>query len=339
MQVFSIAKGFHYLSKRDWSELTEKERNKLRAVLLLQQTRQPLMVCNLFGISKATLYRWQGSVDLKDPATLKEKSRRPKRLRKPLWEHEQILAVRDLRNQYPRWGKDKLTPLLRQQGIMLSASTVGRILSYLKGRGELRESPRRTLSVKRKSLRPYAVRKPRDYKAHDPGDLVQLDTLDVRPVAGVVLKQFTARDVVSKWDVIEVHHRATALTAKVFIETLRLRMPFPIRAIQVDGGSEFYSEFELACRDLGIKLYVLPPKSPKLNGSVERANRTHTEEFYEVVDCAWTVSELNPQLIKWEYTYNCIRPHAALNLKSPLQFLIDRGIMVDTKPLYQSHMY
>jgi len=221
----------------------------------------------------------------------------------------------------------------------LSASTVGRILSYLKCRGELRESPRRTISARRKCQRVYAVRKPKEYKAQHPGDLVQVDTLDVRPTAGVVLKQFTARDVVSKWDVIEVHARATATSAKLFVETLQKRMPFPIRAIQVDGGSEFYAEFEQTCKDSHIRLYVLPPKSPKLNGSVERANRTHTEEFYEVTDCNWTVSGLKPQLIHWEYTYNCIRPHAALNLKSPLQFLQDHGIMVNIKPLYQSHMY
>jgi len=34
MKVFSIAKGFHFLSKRDFPELTEKELNRLRAVVL-----------------------------------------------------------------------------------------------------------------------------------------------------------------------------------------------------------------------------------------------------------------------------------------------------------------
>ena len=60
------------------------------------------------------------------------------------------------------------------------------------------------------------------------------------------------------------------------------RIPFPVRALQVDGGSEFYADFEAACQRKEIPLFVLPPKSPKLNGHVERANRTHTEEFYEV---------------------------------------------------------
>ena len=61
----------------------------------------------------------------------------------------------------------------------------------------------------------------------------------MRPLPGVVLKHFTARDVVSRWDVLEVHTRATATTAKAFLDTLQDRLPFPLKAIQVDGGSEF----------------------------------------------------------------------------------------------------
>jgi putative transposase len=61
--------------------------------------------------------------------------------------------------------------------------------------------------------RPYAVRKPNGYEIKDPGDLVQVDTLDVRPLPGRVLKHFTARDLVCRWDVMKVHTRATANTA------------------------------------------------------------------------------------------------------------------------------
>ena len=265
---------------------------------------------------------------------MKERSRRPRRVRKACWTHELIIAVLDFRRMYPRWGKDKLIVLVQQAGFTTSESTIGRILTYLKKRGEIRGPLRKGISAKKRVRRCYAVRKPRDYAIARPGDLVQIDPLDVRPAPGTVLKQFTARDVISKWDVIEVHERATE-----FISTLRRRMPFPIKALQIDGGSEFFSEFEQHCKEINIMLFVLPPKSPKLNGSVERANRTHTEEFYEVADCAWTVSELNPQLVRWEYIYNCVRPHYALHHKTPLQFLKDRDIMVDIKPLYKSHMY
>ena len=72
------------------------------------------------------------------------------------------------------------------------------------------------------------MRKPKEYQAREPGDIVQVDTLDVRPLPGVVLKHFTARDVVSRWDVLEVHTRATATTAKAFLDTLQDRLPFPL---------------------------------------------------------------------------------------------------------------
>lgn len=338
MRVFSIAKGFHYLAKRCYPDLSQKELDRLRALRLWLRTEDVKLVCETFGVSRATLYRWIQRFDPKDKSSLKERSRRPHILRKPTWSHELIMAVKALRRQYPRWGKEKLTVLLVPKGLDTSVSTVGRILNYLKKRGDLVEPQRRTISAKRRIQRPYAVRKPKDYVPVQPGDLVQVDTLDIRPVAGVVLKQFTARDVISKWDVIEARCRATAITAKEFIDTLHCRMPFPIKAIQVDGDSAFYAEFELACKEKGIKLFVLPPKSPKLNGAVERANRTHTEEFYEINECSWKIPELNKQLLGWEYVYNCIRPHYALKNKTPLQFLKDSGIIHDYKPLSLSHM-
>jgi len=155
-----------------------------------------------------------------------------------------------------------------------------------------------------------------------PGDIVQVDTLDVRPLPGVVLKHFTARDVVSRWDVLEAHGRATSRTAATFIDALLERMPFPVRAIQVDGGSEFQDLFEAECQSRGIRLFVLPPRSPKLNGRVERAQRTHTEEFYELTGTAFSdFAEFNQALRKWEHIYDTVRPHQSLGYLTPEQFL------------------
>ena len=106
---------------------------------------------------------------------------------------------------------------------------MGRILRRLKERGALREAvPNRISARKRHSQRPYAIRRPREYVAKKPGDIVEVDTLDVRPLPGVVLKHFIARDVVSRWDVLEDHTRATSHTASTFIDALVRRMPFPI---------------------------------------------------------------------------------------------------------------
>jgi len=77
---------------------------------------------------------------------------------------------------------------------------------------------------------------------------------------------------------------------------------------------------------------VLPPKSPKLNGHVERAQRTHTEEFYEVTECAWTIEPLNAELRTWERTYDTVRPHQALGYLTPLQFLQRHGTVPSNTP-------
>jgi putative transposase len=146
-------------------------------------------------------------------------------------------------------------------------------------------------------------------------------TLEVRPLPGVVFQQFPARDVISRWDVIQAHTRATPQTAARFLDTLQHRMPFPIRAVQVDGGSEFAAEFELACQQRPLHLFVLPLRSPKLNGAVERANRTHPEEFYQLTACSPEMKKLNRELPHWEKIYNTVPPHHALGYLTPQQFL------------------
>jgi transposase InsO family protein len=280
------------------------------------------LTCRHFDVSPQTFYRWRRRYDRGNLRTLEDRSRRPQRLRQPTWSPHLAQAVLRLREEYPRWGKDKLVVLLRRGGWSVSTSMVGRILLRLRERGVLVEPPRQPMSArKRPWLRPYAVRKPRDYRVALPGDLVQVDTLDLRPLPGVVLKQFTARDVVSRWDVLMAASRATAHSASRFLDVLLERVPFPIRAIQVDGGSEFQAAFEEACQQRGIRLFVLPPRSPKLNGHVERAHRTHTEEFYEVADLSWTVADVNRQALAWEQIYNTVRPHQALGYKTPKQFL------------------
>ena len=280
------------------------------------------LTCRYFGISPQAFYRWKKRYDPYHLESLEDGSHRPKHLRRPTASPELIAAVLRLREEYPRWGKDKLVVLLHREGFPCSTSMVGRILKRLKERGVLKEPiPNHISARKRHRQRPYAVRKPKEYVAKEPGDIVQVDTLDVRPLPGVILKHFTARDVISRWDVIEAHTRATSNTASSFIETMIKRMPFPISAIQVDGGSEFQDAFEEECQRREIELFVLPPRSPKLNGHVERAHRTHIEEFYEVTNASFDISELNLALLEWEKVYNTFRPHQALEYLTPKEFL------------------
>lgn len=309
---------------RTGKELSRQARVRLEWMDFYHRTKNVARTCRHFGISRQTFYRWRRRYDAMNLATLEPRSHRPHRHRQPTWSAGLADRVLALRQRYPRWGKDKLAVLLRQQKIPVSTSMVGRILNQLKRQGRLIEAPRSGVAGSRRTLRPrpYAIRKPKQYAVSRPGDLVQVDTLDLRPLPGVVFKQFTARDVVSRWDVIQAHTRATSFTAAQFLDTLLYRMPFPVRALQVDGGSEFAAQFEAACQQRGLRLFVLPPRSPKLNGCVERANRTHTEEFYQVMTCSLEMKKLNRELRQWEKIYNTVRPHQSLGYLTPQQFLL-----------------
>ena len=280
------------------------------------------LTCRHFSLSPDTFYRWQRRYQPMRLSSLESRSHRPHHLRQPSWPPALAQAVLALRQENPRWGKDKLTPLLRAQGSAVSVSMVGRILSQLQRTGQLRETAAPGVTVLRRAVaRPYAIRKPKGYPVTAPGDLVQVDTMDLRLLPGVILKQFTSRDVVSRWDVLRVGTQATAAAATRFLEDLVARSPQPIRAIQVDGGSEFMAGFEQACQQRGIRLFVLPPHSPKLNGCVERANRTHAEEFWQCYDGDLEVTAAQPALLAWEHRYNTYRPHQALGYLTPLQYL------------------
>jgi len=279
--------------------------------------------CRHYGISRPTFYRWQRRYVAGRPQTLEDRACVPRARRQPSWTAEQARAVRDLREQYPRWGKAKLQCCLARGAtpVTLSVSMVGRILRRLRTSGQLLEPPNRVRPARRCWTRPYGIRKPSDYAVCAPGDLVQVDTVEVRPRPGVILKHCTAADVVSRWSVAEVAGSATASVAVRMLDALAERLPYPVRAIQVDGGSEFMAEFEAACQTRAIRLFVLPPRSPKLNGCVERTNRTWREEFYACTSAASTVTALGAAARAWETVYNTVRPHQALGYQTPAEWL------------------
>jgi len=281
------------------------------------------LTCRHFDISPQTFYRWKRRFDPLDLTTLEDESHRPLRPRTPQTPPAVIERILALRQRYPRWGKDKLAVLIRREGLKVSTSTVGRVMKRLRERGILVEPLNvrlAKLNRKRRRKPRYAIRKPRGYAIDAPGDLVQVDTVQLRFREGDIRYQFSSRDAISRWDTSRAYRRATSITAMMFLEYMEKKFPFPVRAIQVDGGSEFKKHFEEACDARRIRLFVTPPRSPKLQGYVERSNRTHREEFYEVEDIEGRLEDHNRQLEEWNRIYNYVRPHQALNYLTPAEF-------------------
>ncbi len=97
------------------------------------------LTCRYFGISPQTFYRWKRRYNPHHLESLEDRSHCPKHLRQTTPSVELVEAVCQLREEYPRWGKDKLVVLVRGKGFSCSTSMVGRIMRRLKERGVLRE--------------------------------------------------------------------------------------------------------------------------------------------------------------------------------------------------------
>jgi hypothetical protein len=207
--------------------------------------------------------------------------------------------ILQLSREYTRWGRDKLAVLLKREGMRISGSTVGREMSKLKARGLLLEPEnvrRAKLARKRRRKPRYATRMPRGYRVQAPGDLVQVDTLRVSLLPDEKRFHFSAWDKLTRLVGMKAYKRQTSTAAADFLYHLKTKFPFPRKAIQIDGGSESMDQFEEACQRVGILLFQNPPAQPELNGGVERSNRTHREEFYEVQDVSLNLEEHNQQL-------------------------------------------
>src|SRR5688500_1439043 len=187
-------------------------------------------------------------------------------------------------------------------------STVGRILTMLMERGRVSPVPmlRRKPGGRRFRLigERHARRLPKGLKPTRPGELVQIDTLSVNVAPDKAIKHFTGYDPGAKWTAARVANQASAASARAFLDQLLAATPFQITGIQVDGGSEFRAEFEQACAEKGLNLFVLPPKRPQLNGAVERAQSSWRYEFYACHDLPHRLDKLQPLVDAFAHHFN-----------------------------------
>lgn len=302
-----------------------KEAHERYRMVRFSERHGVALAAEAFGTSERTVIRWRTRYREEGMRGLESRPCVPRKQRQRTWTPAVIQAVLEARLSVDGRGRGKviLQMLVADQGLILSVSMVGRILAYLKEHGRLPE-PHVPAGRKPRPARPYAIRRPKGTPSPSlPGDVVQIDTVHVRPMTGVELRQFSAIDVVSRLAWTTVRTRATAGTARDFVLELVEAMPFRITAIQVDGGSEFMAAFETTCRELGILLYVLPPHSPKLNGCVERFNRTTRAEFWRWYTGLTTVAATTTALQRWTSRYNATRRHTSLGYRTPLDYFAE----------------
>lgn len=275
------------------------------------------LTCRHFAIARSTFYRWLQRYDPYDLASLEERSRAPHRRREPVIPTRTVDAILKLRDERPAWSKYKLAVvLLRDAGIEVSASSVGRVLKR-HGRIDKKASARRTRAAKGRNKR---RRRPKDLVPSDPGQLVQIDTKHLNLPWSEKRYHFEAIDLATRMKVSGVAKTASSKSARAFLSRVLAAFPFEVVAIQTDNGSEFAHLFERACEDAGIPHYLSYPRCPKQNAWVERVIRTTQDEYYLYHEIPAEFDE-HVALLSWlDRDYNEVRPHQSLGYLTPLEY-------------------
>jgi transposase InsO family protein len=154
-----------------------------------------------------------------------------------------------------------------------------------------------------------------------------MDTMMV--VAGVY--QYTAVDDCSRLRVLGVYPRRTAAFTLDCLERVAEEMPFPIQRIQTDRGGEFMAEkVQLWLAGYAIKYRPTRPRSPHLNGKVERSQLTDLQEFWARPDPKEPA--IGERIEEWQFDYNWRRPHGLLGGHTPVERL---GELAAATPVHE----
>ncbi|MEQ8671884.1 MAG: IS481 family transposase [Aggregatilineales bacterium] len=266
--------------------------------------------CQEFGVPRSSFYEWKKKYAQEGRAGLVRK--------KPVAKNypaktslEVIEKILELRSVYQLGSKRIVYYLDRYHGITISESTITRVLRSHGVNRLPKTAPKRALHSKR-------------YAKTVPGHHVQVDVkfLQFHDYEGKIIQryQYTAIDDATRVRALKIFPKHNQDAAIQFIDYVIETFPFRISTIRTDRGHEFQARFHWHVEDQGMQHVYIKPRTPQLNGKVERSHRTDQTEFYQLLTYTDDV-DLNAKLEAWENFYNYDRPHISLDGKTPYEVM------------------
>ena len=272
-------------------------------------------VCRRFGISRKSFYKWKRRHSEHGDAGLCDRPRTPQRSPRAT-AREVVSKILYLRQHY-HFGPSRIAAYLQRfHRIEIAGSSVHRILTR-HGMNRLPANQKH---------QPHGKRWQR-YEKPQPGHRLQLDVKFLERIPGTRrrLYQFTAIDDCTRIRVLKVYDACNQRTAILFIDEVVRRLPFRVLVVQTDNGAEFQSQFHWHLETRDIRHVYIRPRTPRLNGKVERSHRVDDEEFYQLLDKDGISDDIhlfNEKLREWEDYYNYHRPHGGLDGQTPYERLL-----------------
>lgn len=284
-----------------------------------------------FDISRKTFYKWLKRYNRFNLTTLESKDRTPKKKRQREITQEEELRIVQLRKQYIRYGKEKLSRIYQTTfNETISSWKIQKVIEKHK----LYYHPKTTAKIRRKRQRSSQKKRITELKQKRiSGFLLQIDTV---VIYWNNLKRYilTAIDKYSKIAFARVYTTHSSYNARDFLLRLNYLLDGKIENIQTDNGSEFLKYFDKTCKELNINHYFSRNHTPKDNATLERFNRTLKEEFLLEGNFTLDLQQFNHNLTEWLVEYNFRRPHQSLGYIPPINF---QAKYLKVLPMYPSN--
>ena len=278
-----------------------------------------------FPVKRSTVFLWRKTLENNKGrlVSLVPKSSRPNIVRS-MQTHPLVFAqICKIRKKHYRLGKKKLYPLLKKycQQVDLdypAVSTIGKIISrnhiFFDKPTYGYHDPNRKRHRRQKTRVRYAP------QPHS-GGYVQLDTIETR-IGTIRRYTITAIDVKLKVAYAQTFKTKTSANTLTVLKTLQIMLPTRIHTVQTDNGSEFEAVFDHYCQRNNILHKWTYPRCPKINGVIERFNRSIQEEWLDVYqEELLELDQANQRIAEYLYFYNNDRIHEGLGDKTPAAIL------------------
>lgn len=309
-----------------WKEKTVMEQRKEFIEQAAECTNFSAL-CREYGISRKTGYKWQNR--FREDGSVSDRSRRPKH---PHAKTAPVIeaAVLAMREENPSWGGRTIHAVLEADGIkgLPSAKTCSNIL---KRNGCIKPEE----SLKHRAYQRFEREQCNSLWQTDfKGDFGLLDGSRCYPL-----------------DILDDHSRFCIRTEpknsatgvkESFIQAFQ-EYGLP-DAILSDHGSQFagfkggYTHFERWLMDLDILPIHGRIMHPQMQGKIERFHRTMKAELLR--EPFLDLKDAKKHFALWRWKYNEVRPHSALNMKTPASvYSPSKRLLFEPKPYeYTGHV-
>ena len=230
---------------------------------------------------------------------------------KPTADEPIVQELRQLAERQPRWGCDKMTDYLRNEGYAWNHKRIRRVYRAL------------ALHLKRKPKKRLPAREAQTLAV--PQQRNQTWSLDFMSDALSNGRTFRTLNVIDDFNRealwIEVDTSLPAERVVRVLEQLLDGRGKPM-SIRMDNGPELISKrLENWAQAQQIELLHIQLGKPAQNAYIERFNRTYREEVLDAYLFA-DLQEVRHITETWLEDYNMIRPHEALQGLPPRQFAL-----------------